>query len=328
MTDTATHEGVVDADATATDIQSDASNQERPKSARELAMEELGSARAGVVFEEAGIEQADVDAQIDAQTTDQDSQADAVATQAVKVKIDGEEREVTQEELIRAFQKNSAADKRLEEASRLLREAKDVASRVTTQQVDTQSASGKPPAGDTTSPAADDDEAFERFVSTLYEGDKDAAKAAFKDLYGKGRQPEATLDAGKIVEEVKQQLEIDNALANFRRDFKEIFDDPYLAELADRNLHAELNRGTHATFGDAMTAAGNATRDWMKSKGMIQEKPEEKSPTVDLKPRLERKATLTSVPTAATRQPSPDSPEEARSPAQAIEEMRKARGQA
>ena len=51
----------------------------------------------------------------------------AAPVEKVKVKVDGTELEVSQEELVRTFQKNAAADKRLEEATRLLREAEQLA---------------------------------------------------------------------------------------------------------------------------------------------------------------------------------------------------------
>src|SRR6266404_5937236 len=52
-----------------------------------------------------------------------DPPADAPAK--VKIKIDGVESEVPMDEVIRQYQKNSSADKRLAEATRLLREAQE-----------------------------------------------------------------------------------------------------------------------------------------------------------------------------------------------------------
>jgi hypothetical protein len=51
-------------------------------------------------------------------------EVDQLARMRVKVKIDGQEQEVSGADLVRDFQKAGAADKRLEEATRLLKEVK------------------------------------------------------------------------------------------------------------------------------------------------------------------------------------------------------------
>lgn len=55
------------------------------------------------------------------------------AARTVKVKIDGEERDVPIDEVVTAYQKDSAAAKRFEEAARLRREADDIAGKVSTE---------------------------------------------------------------------------------------------------------------------------------------------------------------------------------------------------
>lgn len=315
--DTATDTGVVDATAPAV-IESEAGNAaegaeaEAPKSPRELAMEALHNDRMAVLNDEIG---GAID-QIETQT------AEAAPATTIKVKVDGEEQEVTQDELVRAYQKNSAADRRLEEASRISREAKELLASAQLQ-VTRQATEKEPPPA-----AAEEDEVFDRFVSTLYEGDKEAAKAAYRELQqkttGKGRDT-ATPSRAEIVEEVKQQLELDSALAGFRKEFPDIWKDPHLSKIADERLDAELAGGKHATFNDAMIAAGNGTRDWMKSVGMTGTLAQD-TPTVDLNTRLERKAGITNLRTASTRNATAPEPE-ASDQRSVIADMRKARGQ-
>lgn len=63
------------------------------------------------------------DAQVDAEPETQ-------TTRTVKVKVDGEEREVPIDDVVATYQKESAASKRFEEASRLRREADEIAQKV------------------------------------------------------------------------------------------------------------------------------------------------------------------------------------------------------
>lgn len=320
--DTATEFGVVDATAPA-DIETDTpdENAERPKSPRELAMEAMHADRVALLQAEIGSDFGQVDTQIRDEPQDP-AEAPAPLPVTTKVKIDGEEQEVTQDELIRSFQKNAAADRRLEEASRIAREAKELLASAQLQVTQQTTEASPQPA------ATDDDAAFDKFVSTLYEGDTQAAKAAYKELQqksaSKGRDA-AIPSRAEIVEEVKQQLEVDSALAGFRKEFPDIWKDPHLSKIADERLDAELASGKHATFNDAMIAAGNGTRDWMKSVGMGGPL-ERDTPTVDLNTRLERKAGITNLRTASTRN-APEPAPEASDQRSAIAEMRKARGQ-
>jgi hypothetical protein len=73
-----------------------------------------------------------------------DAQADAEpetpAVQTVRVKIDGEEREVPVDEVVTAYQKDAAASKRFEEAARVRREADEITSKVNAERQQLQAA--------------------------------------------------------------------------------------------------------------------------------------------------------------------------------------------
>lgn len=335
-TDTATQEGVVEgadpAGSAATDEQI-----ERAPTAREQAMEQIHANRmealAAEVAESGGDGGGDVDEQLERQVGGVLDDA-ALAATKVRVKVDGEESEVSIEDLRRSYQKDAAATKRLDEASRLLREARETQERA--------AAAAAPPAkaadaGTGDAPPVKDEEpnaraAVRGALDALLEGDEDKATdllaGAVEQIAGQrtgeGRGDAATLDPDAIARQVKQELEQDSALAKFATDYQEIVSDPYLAELADRHLAAELKSGKHKTFGDALNASGGKVRDWMKERGLAVSK--QTSPTTDLGQRRERKATLDSVSGAAVRSTSAEAPPATTS--SVIAEMRQARGQA
>ena len=334
MTDTATHPGVVDNDTSADDL--DTTNKagdestERPLSARELAMEELHAKRRQEIATELGGE---IDEQIATQTEDEPAQPDTQAqASTVRVKVDGEELDVPLDELKRQYQKNAAADKRLEEASRLLREAKEASERaaqIKAQQGDepapnVSTARAATPPDDSSAPAIG--ELHTKFVTSLYEGD-DANSAKLLDELVEAKlqaRAGATQSRADIVAEVKKQLEEDSAFEQFSKAFDDIWSDPYLSNIADQHLSNELNSGKHPNLNSALTAAGLATRDWMRSRGMKVK--EERTQTADLNARLERKAGLPQLPSASVRATSMEEPPA--NAASVIAEMRRARGQA
>lgn len=66
----------------------------------------------------------------DAQAT---AEPETPAVQTVRVKVDGEERDIPVDEVVTAYQKDAAASKRFEEAARVRREADEITQRVNTE---------------------------------------------------------------------------------------------------------------------------------------------------------------------------------------------------
>ena len=109
--------------ATQTGADDESKTEVREPSARELAMEAIAEQNIKRLEEEAGTPepQPTQDQQIAAQL---EAAPEDISKMRVKVKIDGVESEVTIEEMQRQYQKNGAAERRLEEATRLLNEAR------------------------------------------------------------------------------------------------------------------------------------------------------------------------------------------------------------
>lgn len=234
----------------------------------------------------------------------------------VTVKIDGVESQVSVEEMRRQYQKNGAAERRLEEATRLLNEAK--ASRVGFDE-------SEPKKDDSTSqqlPSPDADDGGREFLAALFEGDEEKALAALNKKLGTGRQQpiqDVSQLAAQLTPAIKQQLSYDSALDKFKKDYSDIVDDPYLADLADRYLEADVQAGK--PFTEALEAAGRKTRDWLVSKGV---KTPEPAPTTDRNTKLERKAGIDRIPALNTKATTVEEP--VLSASDVISEMRKARG--
>lgn len=141
---------------------------------------------------------------------------------AFKVKVDGVEQEVSAEDLIRAYQKNSAADRRLEEAARILRDAEQLAAQ---QQV----AEPEQPQGNLREEAAE-------MMSKLYDGDQEAAAEALVNLLAKtkgGDQPtrRQEVDADVLAEQVLERMAFNSAVERVKSDYPDLVADSNLEQL-------------------------------------------------------------------------------------------------
>ena len=246
---------------------------------------------------------------------------DGLDQMLVTVKIDGRERQVTVEEMQRQFQKNGAAESRLEEATRLLNEARATAQ-----------ASAPPPVGvagpgaktDSTDAPEGGGDGAKAFLSSLFEGDEEKATAALNKLLG-GRnqvpnQPNDQELAAKLTPVIRQQMLQESALEKFESDFSDVMADPYLESVAAGFIQESINEGK--TFVEALEVAGPKTRDWIASKAPKADPGP--NPTMTRDAKLERKARIDQIPTLNKAASSTAEP--AQTTADVIAEMRKARG--
>jgi hypothetical protein len=293
--------------------------------ARELAMEAI-SANNNASREAEHVEQTGkslFNAQIDAQLeeTPLDKKPDPVAgidASLVTVKIDGEERQVTVAEMKRQYQKNGAAEKRLEEATRLLTEARQRAEVPPLEFDQTQKKSNTE---GSELPSVGGDQAKE-LVAALFEGDEEKAVAAMSRIVGGRSDP--TLDINQLTAQlapaIKQQLIVESALEEFGKAYADIVADPYLASMADGFL-AEAQKDPEKSFAESLETAGQKTRDWLKSKGVVTTQP---NPTIDRNEKLARKESMDRIPALQTRATTTEPVEESRS--DVILQMQRARG--
>ncbi len=339
-TKSATQPGVqANAGDTTTDDQLEANLQDgkREPTARELAMEAIAGGNDERIAEEI-VANGGTDPRKPAGTTadpDKTGQDDQLEQQIetpkvldsgldktlVKIKIDGVEEEVSVEELKRNYQKGGAADRRLAEATALLKEAK--ATVVPPVRVETTTTTGDSPSANEAKPS----QVGKDFVSALFEGDEEKALAALERI-GLGRPEGSTQSvdelAAQLTPAIKQQLIDESALEKFAENFADIVSDPYLADMADRFLEEE--KATGKTTAESLETAGLKTRDWLKSKGVVAPTVPDPAakPTTARDQKLERKAGIDQIPTVHTKATVQEEPIETAS--DVIAQMRKARG--
>lgn len=240
-----------------------------------------------------------------------------------KTKIDGVEQDVTEEELIRGYQKNSTASKRLEEAAARQKEldAREAELRRLEEQLKTQTQ----PAKAAEEPAPVDDDVAQQFLDAVYEGDSSKAKMLLGKLRLAGRDtatpaPVVDLDgiATAAAARAKEALTAEAAMDNFKKDFQDIVSEPRLAKVADGFFEEEIR---NRPFAEALVEAGKRTREWLAEiTPKTAEVPSNSRPSVQAK-----KETIDNLPSqSSVSGAANDEPDE--SPADVIRNMRKARG--
>lgn len=229
-------------------------DEERAPTARELEMERMAEARDAVI-------DAEIATDVDVDNPPDDYVAPVVKIEetkvhTVKVKIDGEEREIPEEELIRGYQKNTVASQRLTEADIKQRELNERERMIAEREVQLNKQLEKPDSADT--PSSD---VFQEFTSALYEGDEEKTRQAFEKAIGKRQEVQPTFDLSQITQTVKQQLAQEAAMAKFLDDFKDVVANPHLVKIADEFLIEEQAAGK--TYAEALQESGKRTRDWL-----------------------------------------------------------------
>lgn len=243
----------------------------------------------------------------------------------VRVKVDGVEQEVPVAEVVANYQRTSAAQARLNEATRVLEEARRTAAAATQ--------APKPPAqvdqqgGSEQTPTPSKPETVKEFVEALFEGDTDKAVEAFAKLgLNTGASSGASLDLEQVQAQltpaIKQQLIDDSALERFEKANADLAADPHLVSVTNNFIQEAVNGGT--PYAQALEVGAQRTRDWLASIGAA--KPaSEPAPGTHQPSKLERKARIDEVqPLNRTANTTQDAPVSA---SNVIAEMKKARGQ-
>ena len=269
-----------------------AENGEPPKSARELAMEQVIASRKAA--EAADLEQyrrdlkaqglpvpeevspAPVEDESD-EVGDEESdrlQREIQAEQAapkpklvegldqtlVRIKVDGVEREVPLAELVRTAQKHEAADMRLAEATRLLQEAEAKRREADAQAQPAPAAQApeqaKPDSSDKV--RQDREQKAKEFLEAMFHGDEDRATQILAGLMPESPPPQETAtkapDPEELAAQVEASLERRSALKQFASAYPEVLKDTDLAALADMKLARRLAQGE--PFSQALMSIG------------------------------------------------------------------------
>lgn len=194
---------------------------------------------------------------------------DQLERQTRRVKIDGEELEVDDEELIRGYQKNQTASKRLEEVARRQKELDDreaairaEEARIAEQITRIQTPLSEPQGGEEV--ATDSD--YDALLAAIYEGDNASAKKLLGKLQLGGRAaatpPVVDLDgiADRAAAKAAERIAIQSAMEKFQQDYQDIVSNTNLAKVADGFLEEEIR---NRPFAEALEEAGKRTREWI-----------------------------------------------------------------
>lgn len=292
--------------------------EEPPAPAASAAQQAAEQAALQQAAQDPGAQHQDVD-QVALQSGGTQGQPQDLSKLMVKVKIDGQEREVSVADMQRQYQINGAAEVRLQQATRLLNEARARAAAAPPVGSDARQGNGDSAAAPENQPTA------KEIVQALFTGsEEEATQAVQKLLAGRSTPVAPTHDPEQLVEQLapvlKQQLVVESALDKFMAANADIVQDPHLVDLTNRFLEAEVAGGK--PYPEALQAAGEQTRGWLARMGV---KPAaEPAPTTPRDKKLERKAAMDNLP--ALNQTAASTQEPPQSASDVIAQMRKARG--
>ena len=214
------------------------------------------------------------------------------------ITVDGQASEVDEDKIIeagiRTLQKESAADRRLQEATRLKQQAEELLNRARTGQQNTA------PSQDAPQTAQAIEGITPETLTTL----------------AQGLEP-------VIAQRVMTQLTAQQAVAEFRKEFSDIASDPDLWMIAVAKNQARIDHATAvgAPAGDDLETYRKIGNE-IRAKFVAPKAPEPAAQT----DRAERKRTITAIPAVNAKAPAPQEQKPKSIPEQ-IEEMRKLRSQ-
>lgn len=227
-------------------------------------------------------------------------------TKKYKIKVNGVDKEFTEEELLERAQKVESADQYLADAARLHREAAKV---VPTKPEEPEN------------PQTDDDVVLARAIQM---GNEEEAVAAIRKLRSTGPSSD---DLAKTIDE---RLNFQNAVRWFSEEYKDVISDPVLNQLAVSQDNMMRAKGDTRPYMERYKEIGEGIRNWVKSKVPTQTETTTETPETKVNVKTEkenRKAAAPSTPKpASTKAQVPEEEEEEESIQDTIANMAKARG--
>lgn len=188
----------------------------------------------------------------------------------IKVKVDGEEVELPLTEVVKGYQKDATASKRLDEVAeeRRLLEKKEVELAEAMAKLESKPEQEEQPSSDVDSSTAERlADAIDELSVADNEADRIKAATALKELLGgRGDNPAIQEDelvsqaARQATEEALLRIQYTNAQTKFAEDYQDIVEDPILYQMAVNAFQEAVPKSQ--TYDEAFKAAGEATRQW------------------------------------------------------------------
>lgn len=232
--------------------------------------------------------------------------------QKIKIKVNGQELELTQEELIARAQKVESADRYLAEAAEARRRAEAAPA---------PAPAAKPSAEELQRQQDEEDRALVRAIQM---GTEEEAAAALRKLREQASaRPSITTD--DVSRAIDERLMFTKAVEKFHSDFQDIVSDPILYKLVLTRDQELLEQGDARSYSERYTEIGNEMREWKKKLAPPVTDAPAPSPVPN---KLERKAAAPTPPKSAGTKTTPPEPEDEgeESPQEVIAKMRQQRG--
>jgi prophage antirepressor-like protein len=261
----------------------------------------------------------ETDTQLAAQLSDEPKFLnDGLDQYRVKVKIDGQESDVSVADMQREYQKAGAADRRMADATRLQRENMELQERLQQQLQNIPAV-----------PDVEDIDTANQYTTALFAGDEAEANKAFATAVKKavqaaigetGRSNTTQVDPVQIAQQVKQQMVADTALEQSRADYPQLYADPDIEALGATKIQRKIAEGK--SFAEALTETGS---EFAKSFNWTTAGRQNENATTTARDiKLDRKANIDNVRAINSKTTTTEAPPQ--STTDVIAEMRKARG--
>jgi len=222
---------------------------------------------------------------VEAQQTEQEQEEEGVQAEAAptdaeapakkyRLKVNGRELELTEEELIARAQKIEAADEYLRQAAEAKRRLE------------------QPPAADPKVIQRHQDDEDLALVRAIQVGTEQEAVAALRKLREQSSSARPSLSRDDVSRTIDERLAFNTAIDRFSTEFNDVWTDPILKKLAfDRDAQL-LKEGDTRSYWDRYEQIGGEIRSWRQSLTPAAKQ------DASMAERQERKAAAPKVPTA------------------------------
>ena len=188
-------------------------------------------------------------------------EADPVpSVEEVTVKINGEKKVVPLTDVVAAYQKDGAADKRLQQAS-LVEKSLTEREQALKRREDEFDAKVRVPEA----PAVDRKANVTELREAIYDGDEDALDAALEKVLPENEQPVAQpIDEAAIVAKATQkalyQIELGNAVKKFEDEYADLADNPRLSDWVDQETEVVMRDNPDMTPWEVLETAAKTVQ--------------------------------------------------------------------
>lgn len=198
----------------------------------------------------------------------------------VNARVNGEDMEVPWDQVVSQYQKNSSADRRLQEVSERQRELAEYERQLNAYRasMDAQRTQPSSDVGTQQSPSSDATDAlYEQYHEALFQGEESKASSLLKQIRSAEQPQSNNVDVQSIIERTKTEMRQEEkamqaqgyemrrqeAVQMFQSEYPEITADPSLLAVADRRSAELYQSDPTRDPWDIMQECADYARDWL-----------------------------------------------------------------